>query len=478
MSAIKRETYLLRLAFGLFVTTSLVCYLYASICARGLYADAGPELVVIYQRQWFFTSISGYRAVVEVLRQAPIVLLSKYTAATLLQCGQVFTFVMLSVPMLLLALCWPVAPQNNKAWILFPLAAFLIGFPPTAMNAVGESAIATFYFWILLFLILFRTKSVQQQAFFILICIPAFWLHEGAFLLTLTLLLALVLRVHAAAETSSEWPFVALASLVLLSLFTYQIRGVIIPQYPGDRAHIVYGLTHFEFAYADHRLNLPIITGVLAFLSLSAVCCARATMPSKRASGFTRIIPIAWILVVLVAITAAIAIEASFSPLAQAQSRYHPVFVSAALAAIMILFRRFRIPHRIWNNPATILILISLCVAQAVSDVEATRQWNVYITDLKSTLTRERGLIPWETRLSVANRFANVDWPAFEIAWTIPFMCIIFAPGGIVNAMIDLPKDLTFRPLDPERLDRLPKLAGIDYEPYKRFVTEEGNALR
>jgi hypothetical protein len=109
--------------------------------------------------------------------------------------------------------------------------------------------------------------------------------------------------------------------------------------------------------------------------------------------------------------------------------------------------------------------------------VEATRQWSAYIADLQSTLTQERGLIPWETRQRVANHHSNIDWRAFEVAWTIPYMCIILAPGAVVNAMIDLPKDLTFRPLDPEQLDRLPKLTGIDYGPYKRFVAARASAL-
>jgi hypothetical protein len=149
------------------------------------------------------------------------------------------------------------------------------------------------------------------------------------------------------------------------------------------------------------------------------------------------------------------------------------VFVSAALWAVMILLRRFQLPDRIWKNTATVFVLISLCVAQAVTDVAATRQWNDYIFDLQTTLEHEHGLIPWETRLSVANRRTAIDWRAFEIAWTIPYMSIIFSPNGVVNSMIDLPQDLTFRPLDPERPDRLPKLSGIDFAPYKRYLAEQ-----
>ena len=46
----------------------------------------------------------------------------------------------------------------------------------------------------------------------------------------------------------------------------------------------------------------------------------------------------------------------------------------------------------------------------------------------------------------------------------------VITPNGIVNAIIDLPKGTTFRPFDPERPDLLPKLRGIDFAPYKRFL--------
>ena len=347
-----------------------------------------PLLVVLYEGKWFFLSLSSSRAVVEILRQTPIVLLSKYTSATLFQCGQAFTFVMLALPTLLCALCWPIAPRGDKGWMLFSLASLLIGFAATSMHAVGEAAIATSYFWILLFLLLFRTRTIGQQGLFLLLCIPAFRLHEGAFPLTATLLLALLLRVHAAVGTAHERLFVGLASVLLAMILAYQIDYVIFPQFPGDRAHIVYGLTHFEFVYADDRFNLPLITGALAFLTLVAIAGVNATLPSDHAARFVKIILAAWLLIALSAIVVAMTVETSVAPLAQAQSRYHPVFVSAGLGAIMILLRRFHLPDRIWKNATTLLVLISLCAAQAVTDVEATRQWNDYIADLQNSSAR------------------------------------------------------------------------------------------
>jgi hypothetical protein len=464
--------------FGLVIVVIVACQFYAAFYARGLHGDGAPLLVAVYERQAFFLPSLGSRSMVEILRQTPIVLLSKYTDATLLQCGQVLSLVMLTLPTLLCGLCWFIAPQEHRAWTLFPLAALLTGFAATSFHAVGEAAIAIGYFWMLLFLLLFRARSVKAQSLFLLLCLPAFWLHEAAFVFTTVLLVSLILRVHAAVGNSNERPFAATAFLLLAAILVYQVSWIIDPQFPGDRTNAVQGLMQLEFLYADHRLNLPLMTGSLALLTIFVASFLQATMPAKTAARFASSIPVVWMLVALAAIAAAITIDATVAPLAQTRARYHPAIVSAALGMAMILLRRLALPDRVWKNTTTMLVLISLCAAQASADVIETRQWRTYIADLQTTLVNERGLIPWETRLSVANRRAKIDWTIFEFIWTTPYMCIIFAPHGAVNAIIDLPRDLTFRPLDPELPDRLPSLNGIDYTSYRHSLAAQASVRR
>jgi hypothetical protein len=459
---------LLYLACGIVLAASFACSLYASIGARGLYADAAALLVVIYERGGLY--FVGTRAVVDLLRETPIILLSRYSSASLFECGQAFTFVMLIWPTLLAACCWFIAPLNRKTWILFPLASLLIGFAATSTHAIGEAAIATSYYWILLFVLLFKTRSAIGQALFLCLCIPAFELHEGAFPLTGILLFAIVMRAPAAA---GQLRFARLAIAFLAAIFLYQIYYVIHPNFPGDREHILTGLAHFEFLYADEHFNLPIVTGAVALLALTAVFVVHISLPAEKATRLANAIAVAWGLVALTAIVIAATTEQSFAPYSQIQARYHPVIVSTALGAILILLLRFGPPHRAWMNPATVSILICLCAAQVTADVRATQRWNEYIADLQSRLVNGHGLIPWETTLHTDNERADTNWRIFKIEWVIPYMCVDFAPNGVVNTMIDLPKGLTFRPLDPEKLDRLPKLRGIDFGPYKRFLIEQ-----
>jgi hypothetical protein len=462
---------ILPLLFSLVIVVNLVCGIYASIYGRGLYADAAAQLIVIYAGGEPATS--GSRATVEILRQTPVVLLARYTNASLFECGELLTFVMLALPTILCAICWPIAPQTQKAWILFPLASLLAGFAATSMHAVGEAAIATSYYWILFFLLLFQTRTMPGQGLFLLMCVPAYRLHEGTFPLTTVLLIALAMRTQSISNNARERLFVGSSFLLLMTVLATQILEIIDPAVPDDRAHIIQGLMHFEFLYSDRHFNLPLITGAMAMMGLGALTLIRAKLPNVEAMRYVKVIVVTWTIFALVAITVAISVEKSFSPFAQLQARYHPPLTSAILAVAMILLRRFRVPDRLWMNRVTIFIFISLCATQAVADTIATRRWSAYVADLQSRLAEWHGLIPWEETLATGDKWADANWRLFNIGWVVPFPCIIFAPNGIVNAIIDLPQDTTFRPLDPERPDLLPKLRGINFETYKRYFASQ-----
>jgi hypothetical protein len=114
-------------------------------------------------------------------------------------------------------------------------------------------------------------------------------------------------------------------------------------------------------------------------------------------------------------------------------------------------------------RPAPIFILISLCATQTVADVAATKRWNAYVVDLQTRVANGRGLIPWETTLHTANERADINWRLMSVGWVAPFNSIVYAPKGVVNAIIEPPIGSPFQPLDLRRPESLPKLRGISY---------------
>jgi hypothetical protein len=460
-----------RLTFALVLTTSIVCSIYASIDARGLYHDGVWYLFKIAECDCFFLHDPA-RTTVQILRQAPIVFLSRFTSMSLFERGQVFTFILLILPTVLCALCWFIAPRNQRGWILFPLAYLLVGFAATSMNAIGEAAIATSYFWILLFLFIFHTRSTASQALFLLLCLPAYQLQEGAFPLTGVLLFACAMRARVA-KNLQEQLFIGFSVLLLAAILAYQMSWMIYPESSGDLESVLQGLTQLQFLYANHRLNLPLVTGTIGLLALTAVFFIHRAQPSNNAVLRVRTITIAFALFALAAAAAAVLIDESFAPFSQSQARYHPVFVSAALGTVVVLLLELSVPHRFWMQPATVFILIALCAAQTAADIVATHRWHAFVVDLRSRLANARGLVPWEATLSTGDMSVDINWDLMAIAWVIPVTSIVYAPNGIINSMIDLPIGATLRPVDPEKPEYLPILRGINYGPYQQAVADQ-----
>jgi hypothetical protein len=342
------------------------------------------------------------------------------------------------------------------------------------MLAIGEAAIATSYFWILLFLFIFRTHTAPSQVLFLLLCLPAFQLHEGVFFLTGVLLFACAMRARVA-KNLREQLFIAFTALLLAATLIYQIRWIIYPESPPDLKAILQGLMQFEFLYSGDRFNLPLVTGTIALLALVAAFFLHARQPSNNAVLRLRLrtIAIAFALFALAAGAAAVLIDESFAPFSQAQARYHPVFVSAALGAVVVLLLELRVPDKFWMQRTTVFILIALCGAQTVADIVATQRWHVFVVDLRVRLAHARGLVPWETVLRTGNASAETNWSLMAVPWLIPVTSIVYAPNGIINSIIDLPIDATVRSIDPKQPEHLPTAFGLDYGPYRQALAQQ-----
>jgi hypothetical protein len=160
------------------LATLLISAVCASIHARGLCQDGAYYLLKIAERDWFYL-VDPAGTTVQALRQLPVVLLSRFSDASLFERAQVFTFAMLVLPPTMVGICFALAPRGMKGWTLLPVLHLLLGLSTTSFEAVGEASIAAAYLWILIFLLIFRTRSVTSQILFLLLTPPAFQLHEG-----------------------------------------------------------------------------------------------------------------------------------------------------------------------------------------------------------------------------------------------------------------------------------------------------------
>ena len=164
-----------------------------------------------------------------------------------------------------------------------------------------------------------------------------------------------------------------------------------------------------------------------------------------------------WALFCVGSVLCASMVEQSFAPFAHLQARYHPPLVSAILAiAILVLIRR-ALPDRCLASPNMLVVIVTLSLIQSVADIAATQRWNAFVTDLQLRLSNSRGLIPWETTIRTNDIQADKDWSLVKIGWVVPYFSIVYAPNGVVTAIIDRPKETIQCPLNPAQIDRFPQ---------------------
>lgn len=457
----------LRGLLGLVLCLTLATSLFASVSARGLYQDGVYYLYRVAVSDWFHLVMS-MRRTVDVLRQWPIVLLTRYTDLSLFARGQVFSFVMLMLPAVIVTCVWPVLPAGRKGWILFPLVYLLAGFGATSFNAIGEAAIATSIWWCLFFLLLLRTRALPSQILFLVSAGLATFMHEGTFPLMLLLLLICAGRWREAA-TRADRGFLITAALVIAGVLAYQMSWVIQPRVPADRAMVLEGLRTLEFVVRDGHVNFPLLAGALGCVVLGMLLAVRLRLAPDAAAMWTRRLVAGFCIACLLAIPL-LSQDVMFAPGSQALARYQPVFLSFGLGCLVLALHRRGIALGAWLQPGVLVVVAALALLQASADVVATLHWQAYVADLRTRLSLARGLVPWNQTVESGDARKDEAWALMHLEWVAPLLSIVYADKGVVRAMIDPGPELTFRPVDPNKPDQLPNLRGIDFSPYRAAI--------
>jgi len=438
--------------------------IYAALNCRGLYADASYYLFKIAWTERFLFNDPA-RGTVQVLRQAAVVILRRLTNLGLFELGQAFSLSMLLLPIVLCGLCWPILPQNRKSWVIFPVLGLLAGVSASNFAAIGEGAVAASYLWPLLFLFLFRVEHLVFQIAFLLLCIPALFLHEAAFPFMLVFLLACAGK-YLAASTRAEGIFLGICATIFLCIIAYEIRWIIHPINVVDRDGYIVGLRQLAFVVAGDRWNLPLLTGVIALVVLAFSAVLRLESTNRIASAGTLVTTLVFIAWTLSAAIVPWVSDATFSPFPQYVARNQALFVGSALAAAAVIALQQKIPQQIWSRPTTLVVIAALACAQLSWDLAATDRWRAYMADVRSRLARSEGLISWEQALALGNADKNRLWQAMSFGWTMPSFSVILQSGTPVRSLIAAPKGMPWQPFDPSNVDNLPRIRGVDYTPY------------
>jgi hypothetical protein len=448
--------------FAFVLLTLIVSSTYASIWCRGLFQDGVYYLVRICERQWFYL-YDPARTTIQTMRQAPVVLMLKLGNFSLIDLARLFSITMLLVPPALVAICWLIVPRDQKVWTLFPLIYLLVGYSTTSFAAVGEAAAATSYFWILLFLLIFRTRTATSRLIFLLLCLPAFQLHEGISLLMPILFLALMSQCKDAVSGLDRF-FVGCSALLLAAILIYQLHWMLFPRIPGEREAALHGILSFGFIFGNGHVNLPAVTALLAVAALAVTFIFYSELPNvvMRLAG---IIAVIFCCLASLAIVAAWQFDETISPAGQNLSRYNCVFASMVLG-LLVTFGASTIRRVSWSVTPTLTIVSFLALAQMGIDLAATWRWQLYLEDFQNRLLNSTGLLDWKGNRANGDSIRDANWKLMTIGWVNPLMSIVLSPQGQVQSILDYGPGTAFRPFDLRNLNSLPRIRGVSYRAY------------
>jgi hypothetical protein len=449
--ALLRRTALLTLA-----ATALV-WVYAALELRPLFADGFHYFLRLLERENFWFEAPARRTV-ELIRQWPLLAALKLGAGDAEALMRLFGLSLLLVPLALVALCWPVLPRDRKYLFVFPLLHYVAGTAGAAFAPINEGATAAAYFWLLLFLLLFRAARPAGMALVAVLALGTVLLHEGMTLLAPLLAAAALWRARQATTGAPRSVFLALALwfAVVVAVEAYFIAD---PPHPHNREAYFKSLFLLWWLFGLWgSINWPALFGLvaLAILGLLALWPRARFWPIYIALGAAAV----------AAVVSADVSDAMFAAQAQFNARNHPILISLPLgvAALWCAIRP-DVARRLPFRPAVVLCAL-LAGVSALWHVEATRRWSDYVGVFRDVLRESRGLVAWEDVLARLPPARGRVFEGMSHFWIEPTMSIVLAPGGNVAAIVTARRAAGWYPFDATKPEQLPRSRFWNYDGY------------
>ncbi len=419
--------------------------LYAGFGLLALYGDGAYCLRVLLSGRRF-SCIEAPRRAIQTLQETPAVLGVRLGLTDLDVIERMFSLTLQLMPLIVTGLAVAVVWRHYRSFILFPILDYFAGSSSVASNQMLEAPTASAWFWLLLFLILFRSTGTARRAALAIVALPAMMSHEVMIFLAPVLACAAWLRSRDDDGPGRWFMWSVCAWFILVA--GVEFHYVIHPVHPANRDGFISQMLAFKWLYASgYGVNVPALLGLLAIGAIAIGWIA------PRLANFGVAV---FLLAAVAGSGAALVSGAARAPIMQFFARDHPAFIALLLApAALWLWRRparwSAVPMRSAN--AVILILaLATCGVQGAT----TADWRAYVARYRMVLTEISGVVPWETvvgRLSADDRrrFARMDW-----GWTHPDLSLLLARDGVVKGIVANPVDRVWQPWDPNVLSDYP----------------------
>jgi hypothetical protein len=158
----------------------------------------------------------------------------------------------------------------------------------------------------------------------------------------------------------------------------------------------------------------------------------------------------------------------------QFQARNQAAFLSVPLAAIAFTSVARPRAQGSWARTPNLIILALLAVATLGWQSISIKYWSDFIKGFEESLAAHRGLITWEQALAPLPEGHRQLWRRAVWPWTNPALSFLLSPEGKVATIIDNPRPVRWKPIDPAFPEDLPQSTFFDPTAYREALGRAG----
>ena len=453
------------LSCWLILIAAIFVSLYAALELRILYADGSHVLLQMLEKRGFHF-IEPSRFYVEFMYMTPVVIAIKLGVDSIPVLIIFYGITIYLLPLLLTSICYFVLPHDKKSFFIFPLLHYLAGTMSSSFGGLLEGPVAAAYFWLLLYLLLFRFERKVWMVV-VLLALPAVFLHEVMFFLAPLLAAVAGWRASQEQQKAGAMRF-ALLAIWFLVIAAVQIYFIINPRDPANRSFFFQNFIHLRWLVkTSGQVNVPALAGLFAILVSAGIAVIERFVERTILEKVWWLLVIGFAMVSLSMIAVTFVSEKFITVRMQFDARNQAAFISFPLALFAVLSTVHPPMTFLWKRRQNIGVIIILAVTVLTWHVVATHRWKIYLNDFRSILSTSQGLITYKQAYGKVpddrkSNFQNMSW-----RHTNPTLSFLLSPKGRVTAIIANPDLGLWEPFDPTNPQSLPRGRFFDSGPYR-----------
>jgi hypothetical protein len=418
---------------------------------RGLYADGSLFLFDIINKESFRLYDTG-RRFAHILQECCLVLFIKIGIVDVDVLAKTYSLSVNLIPVFFLIITYFIIPNDKKHFFIFPISFYLVGVEASSFASVGGGPIAGSYFWLIIFYIIFSSRSVINDIVILILSVVTIEIHESFSVLAIILIMAILYRIKSSRHANI---FIGLFPIISFCMSSYCGWFYFIhPHLVENKTSFIQQTMELRFIYSHGCMNLPLLLGL--FFSGAVL----SMFIRKNASAEKRKMMMIFTLIAVGNAVAPLLTGRNFLPSQHFYARYYCVLLIPIISAIFWFAMGSEAFQQYIKSRFVTYMIFLLCIGQCGWHLSSTVLWNRYIGWFRNTLETNSGIVPYERALEGSepgnrNLINKMTWK-----WTNPVMSILLSKEGKIRTIVANP---IYNKWDPFNINDLNNILNKKY---------------